>query len=317
MEYRNLGENGPTVSAIGFGAMGLSPGIYGAVDDSRSRQAIQTGIDNGMTLLDTADVYGDGHNERLVGQVIEGNREDLFVATKGGLVLGADDTDEVSMSPDGTPEHIHEAIDASLDRLGVDRIDLYYLHRVDPATPIEESVRAMAELVDDGKVAHLGLSAVTEEELRRANEIHPITAVQGEYSLFHRDPEQDVLPVCRELGIGFVAYSPLASGLLTGNLDLEVEEGVRQSFPQFQNGNLEHNLDLAAQAKEVANDAGLSLPQLALAWLLEQGDHVVPIPGTANATHVRSNLEAADVKLDEATLNRIGDVFPYGAIADS
>lgn len=208
MEYRNLSENGPTVSAIGFGAMGLSPGIYGAVDDSRSRQAIQTGIDDGMTLLDTADVYGDGHNERLVGQVIEGNREDLFVATKGGLVLGADDTDEVSMSPDGTPEHIHEAIDASLDRLGVDRIDLYYLHRVDPATPIEESVRAMAELVDDGKVAHLGLSAVTEEELRRANEIHPITAVQGEYSLFHRDPEQDVLPVCRELGIGFVAYSP-------------------------------------------------------------------------------------------------------------
>lgn len=317
MEYRNLSENGPTVSAIGFGAMGLSPGVYGTVDDTQSRQAIQAGIEDGLTLLDTADVYGDGHNERLLSQVINGRRDDLIVATKGGLVLEEDGTGNVSMQPQGTPEHIQEAIDASLDRLGIDQIDLYYLHRVDPATPLEESVHAMAELVAEGKVKHIGLSAVTGDELRRANDIHPITAVQSEYSLFHRDPERDVLPVCRELGVGFVAYSPLASGLLTGNLDLEVNEGVRQSFPQFQEGNLEYNLELAAQAKEIATDVGVSLPQLALAWLLHQRDHIIPIPGTANTAHVKDNLAAADVELDEATLDRLEDVLPYGAIADS
>ncbi|WP_049915237.1 aldo/keto reductase [Natrialba taiwanensis] len=317
MQYRNLGEGGPTVSAIGFGGMVLSPGVYDEVDDAQSRRTLQAGIESGLTFLDTADIYGDGHNERLLSQVLQDHRDDLVVATKFGMVLEGEAAGDVQMSRNGTPEYVRESIDASLDRLGVDQIDLYYLHRVDPATPLEETVQAMAELVDEGKVKHIALSEVSGDELRRANDIHPITAVQSEYSLFHRDPERDILPVCRELGVGFVPFSPLGRGLLTGNLDLEVTDGFRQSLPRFQDENLERNLELAAQAKEVATDVGVSLPQLALSWLLHQGDHVVPIPGTRSADHLKSNLAAADIELDETTLDRIEDVLPYGAVADS
>lgn len=317
MQYRNLGEGGPTVSAIGFGGMVLSPGVYDEVDDGQSRRTLQTGIESGLTFLDTADIYGDGHNERLLSQVLQDHRDDLVVATKFGMVLEGEAAGNVSMNRNGTPEYVRESIDASLDRLGIDQVDLYYLHRVDPATPLEETVQAMAELVDEGKVKHIGLSEVSGDELRRANDIHPITAVQSEYSLFHRDPERDILPVCRELGVGFVPFSPLGRGLLTGNLDLEVTDGFRQSLPRFQDENLERNLELAAQAKEIATDVGVSLPQLALSWLLHQGDHVVPIPGTRSADHLKSNLAAADIELDKATLDRIEDVLPYGAVADS
>lgn len=317
MQYRNLSRDGPTVSAIGFGGMVLSPGVYDEVDDAQSRQTLRTGIENGLTFLDTADIYGDGHNERLLGQVLQNHRDDIVIATKFGMVLEGEAAGDVSMSRNGTPKHVRESVDGSLDRLGVDQIDLYYLHRVDPATPLEDTVQTMAELVDEGKVKHLGLSEVSGDELRRANEIHPITAVQSEYSLFHREPERDILQVCRELGVGFVPFSPLGRGLLTGNLDLEVTDGFRQSLPRFQEGNLERNLELAAQAKEIAMDVGVSLPQLALAWLLHQGDHIVPIPGTRSADHLKNNLAATDIELDETTLDRIEDVLPYGAVADS
>jgi aryl-alcohol dehydrogenase-like predicted oxidoreductase len=318
MQMRRLGSDGPEVSAIGFGAMVLSPGMYGEVDDESSIETIRAGLDAGLTFLDTADIYGSGHNETLVGRAIADRREEVVLATKGGLV-----PNEGRFGPDGSPEHLREAVAASLERLDVDAVDLYYLHSVDPEVPIEDSVATMAEFVDDGHVHHLGVSNVTPGQLQRAHETHPIAAVQQGYSLFERGPEGEdengdtLLGVCRELGVGLVAYGPLGHGLLTGSIEIETdldEDDFRHRLPRFQAGNVEHNAALAARVREIAADVGVSPPQLALAWLLHRDELVVPIAGTRSVEHLESNLAAADIDLDAAALERLDEAVPRGAV---
>jgi aryl-alcohol dehydrogenase-like predicted oxidoreductase len=319
MKTRRLGIDGPEVSAIGFGAMVLSPGMYGEVDDEASIRTIRAGLDLGLTFLDTADIYGSGHNEELVGQAIADRREGVVLATKGGLAAN----EQGRFGPDGSPGYLREAVAASLGRLGVDAVDLYYLHSPDPEVPIEDSVAAMAEFVDDGYTHHLGVSNVTPGQLRRANETHPIVAVQQGYSLFERGPDEEdergetLLEVCRELGVGLVAYGPLGHGLLTGSIGTQADLGendFRHRLPRFQAGNVEHNAALAARVREVAADVGVSPPQLALAWLLHRDDLVVPIVGTRSVEHLEDNLVAADIDLDAATLDRLDEAVPRGAV---
>jgi aryl-alcohol dehydrogenase-like predicted oxidoreductase len=311
MQKRRLGTQGLEVGAIGLGCMGMSD-FYGPRDEGESIATIHRALDLGVTMLDTADVYGPHANEALVGQALRGRRrEAVVVATKFGIVRGADPT---ARGVDGRPEYVRASCDASLKRLGIDTIDLYYQHRVDPKTPIEETVGAMAELVRAGKVRFLGLSEASPATLRRAAAVHPISALQSEYSLFTRDHEAGALAACCDLGIGFVAYSPLGRGLLTGRFrtpaDLADDDWRHQSS-RFEAGNLEANLALARPVFEMAEAKGCTAPQLALAWVLAQG--VVPIPGTKRQKYLEENLAALDVTLTAEELARLDTLFPVGA----
>jgi len=313
MQKRILGKHGPAVSALGLGCMGMSD-FYGDRDNAESVATLQAALDDGVTMLDTADMYGTGQNEELIGGVLQDRRAGVFLATKFGIVRDPANPQVRGIS--GRPEYVRSACDASLRRLGVDVIDLYYQHRVDPTVPIEETVGAMAELVRVGKVRHLGLSEAGAATIRRAHQVHPITALQMEYSLWSRDAEEEVLPVCRELGIGFVAYSPLGRGFLTGQIkkfeDLAADD-YRRSSPRFQGDNFARNLELVRHIEEIAARKGCLPGQLALAWVLAQGDDIIPIPGTKRRKYLQENLGALDVALTAAELTEINSFFPAGA----
>jgi aryl-alcohol dehydrogenase-like predicted oxidoreductase len=312
MNRRPLGKGGPVVSALGLGCMGMSE-FYGATDDTESIVTIHRAIDSGIDLLDTADVYGPFTNEELVGKAIKGRREKVFLATKFGILRSADPT---YRGVSGKPAYVRPACEASLRRLGVDTIDLYYQHRVDPETPIEDTVDAMAQLVKEGKVRFLGLSEAGPQTIRRAHAVHPITALQSEYSLWTRDPETSALPVCRELGIGFVAYSPLGRGFLTGQIksfdDLAADD-YRRLSPRFQGDNFQKNLDLVRQVSEMAAARGCRAGQLALAWVLAQGDDIVPIFGTKRRSYLEENIAALEIHLAQDDLQRLDEAFPKEA----
>lgn len=314
MKTRTLGEDGLEVSALGLGCMGMSD-FYGTADEGRSIETIHRALELGINLLDTADMYGPFTNEKLVGKAIGDRRDEVVLATKFGIQRSADGQ---SRRINGTPEYVHEACDASLERLGVDHIDLYYLHRVDPEVPIEETVGAMGELVDAGKVGHIGLSEAGPQTLRRAQKTHPITALQTEYSLWSRFPEEDILPTVRELGIGFVAYSPLGRGFLTGRFqkleDLPADDWRRHN-PRFQGENFQKNLELVEHIRDLADDKGVTAAQLALAWVLHQGEDIVPIPGTTSPDHLEDNAEAARIELSDDELDAIDAILPPGAAA--
>jgi len=314
MQQRRVGSQGLAVSALGLGCMGMSE-FYGARDDAESIATIQRALDLGVTFLDTADVYGPLTNEQLVGSAIAGRRHEVVLATKFGIVRGSDPS---TRGVNGRPEYVRASCDASLKRLGVDHIDLYYQHRVDPNVPIEETVGAMADLVRQGKVRYLGLSEAAPATLRRAHTTHPISALQTEYSLWSRDPEDEVLPTCRELGIGFVAYSPLGRGFLTGRFrrfeDLPPDD-YRRTVPRFQGANFQKNLDLVRKVEEIAREKRCSPAQLALAWLLAQGEDIVPIPGTKQRSRLEENVGALGVVLTADELRRIDAVAPQGVAA--
>ncbi|RZZ88518.1 aldo/keto reductase [Pseudoxanthomonas winnipegensis] len=316
MKTRTLGRNGPTVSALGLGCMGMSD-FYGARDDATSIATIHRALDLGVTLLDTADMYGPHTNEELVGKAIQGRREAVFVATKFGIVR--DPANPQARGINGRPEYVRASIEGSLRRLGTDHVDLYYQHRVDPTVPIEDTVGAMARLVEEGKVRYLGLSEAAPETLRRAHAVHPITALQTEYSLWTRDPEENgVLATVRELGIGFVPYSPLGRGFLSGAIkrpeDFDADD-FRRHNPRFQGENFARNLALVDKVRALAQAKGVSASQLALAWVLAQGEDLVPIPGTRRIANLEENLGAIDLVLDAADLAAIDAVFPVGAAA--
>ena len=312
MRRRRLGGQGLEVGAMGLGCMGMSD-FYGPRDEAEALATIHHALDRGVTMLDTADVYGPHANEELVGRAIRGRREGVVVATKFGIVRGSD---PLARGVNGRPEYVRACCDASLKRLSLDTIDLYYQHRVDPKTPIEDTVGAMAELVRAGKVRFLGLSEAGPATLRRAHAVHPITALQSEYSLFTRDHETGSLAACRELGVGFVAYSPLGRGLLTGRFrspeDLAPDDWRHQSS-RFQAGNIEANNALAARVAEMAKAKGCTATQLALAWVLARGEDVVPIPGTKRRTYLDDNLAALEVALTADEMERLGALFPAGA----
>jgi aryl-alcohol dehydrogenase-like predicted oxidoreductase len=316
MKKRTLGAEGPEVSAVGLGCMGMSA-FYGAPEDDESTRTIHRALDLGCNFLDTSDMYGPHTNEELVGRAIAGRREEVFLATKFAIRLKLDEAGKpIGRTIDGSPGYVREACEGSLRRLGVDHIDLYYQHRVDPNTPIEETVGAMAELVKEGKVRHLGLSEASAATIRRAHAIHPITAVQSEYSLWTRDVEQEVIPVLSELGIGLVPYSPLGRGFLSGRFSSpeELEDGdFRKYGPRFTGENLAHNLQLAERVKELAAEKGVTPGQLALAWVLHRGPHFVPIPGTKRVAYLEENLAAAEIELSDEEVQHIAEAVPAAA----
>ncbi len=314
METRKLGGQRLEVSELGLGCMGMSE-FYGRADEVEAIATIERALELGVRFLDTADMYGPFTNEKLVGRAIAGRRDAVVLATKFGNVRGANGE---RLGIRGDAEYVRQACDASLARLGVDHIDLYYQHRVDPETPIEETVGAMAELVEAGKVRYLGLSEAAPETIRRAHAVHPITALQTEYSLWSRDSEDEILPTVRELGIGFVAYSPLGRGFLSGAIrspeDLE-EDDFRRQNPRFRGENFQRNLELVERVQELAAEKGATPSQLALAWVLGQGDDIVPIPGTKRVRYLEENVAAAGVELGPDDLARIEQAFPKGATA--
>lgn len=315
MKTRRLGTNGPTVSSIGLGCMGMSE-FYGSHDERESLATIDRALELGIDFLDTANVYGPHTNEELVGKSLRGRRNRFFVATKFGIVRDPANPDRRGV--DGSPAYVRECVEGSLRRLGIDTIDLYYQHRVDPRTPIEETVGTMARLVEEGKVRYLGLSEASPRTLERAHAIHPITALQTEYSLWTRDPEPEVLPTCRRLGIGFVAYSPLGRGFLTGaikSLDDFDEDDYRRKSPRFQGANFERNLLLAEKVRELAAQSGVLPSQLALAWVLAEGDDVVPIPGTKRRKFIEENAAAVDLELSRALVEALCAEFPLDVAA--
>jgi aryl-alcohol dehydrogenase-like predicted oxidoreductase len=315
VDQRNLGREGLVVSELGLGCMGMSE-FYGTGDEEESTATIHRAIELGITFLDTADMYGPFTNERLVGKAIADRRDEVVLATKFGNVRGEDGS---FRGVSGTPDYVREACDASLSRLGVDHIDLYYQHRVDPETPIEETVGAMKELVEAGKVRYLGLSEAGTGTIRKAHAVHPISALQSEYSLFTRDVEDEVLPTVRELGVGFVPYSPLGRGFLTGRWrsieDLPEDDTRSARFPRFAEENFQKNLELADKVREVADGKGITPGQLALAWLLAQGTDIVPIPGTKRREYLEENAGAASVTLTEDDLASIEGAMPRGSAA--
>jgi aryl-alcohol dehydrogenase-like predicted oxidoreductase len=313
MKKRTLGPGGPEVSAIGLGCMGMSA-FYGSADEEESVRTIRRALELGCDFLDTSDMYGPHTNEELVGRAIAGHRDEVFLATKFGIRITGDPP---KREVNGTPEYLRSACEASLERLKTDHIDLYYQHRVDPDTPIEETIEAMAGLVREGKVRHIGLSEAGAETIRRAHAVHPVTAVQTEYSLWTREPvEGEILPTLRELGIGLVAYSPLGRGFLSGRFSSpdELDDGdFRRYGPRFTGENLKHNLLLAERVRELAEEKGVTPGQLALAWVLHRWEHIVPIPGTKRVSYLEENLAAADVELSEEEVQRIAEAVPAAA----
>jgi len=314
MRHRKLGHSSLSVSAIGLGCMGMSE-FYGPRNEEESVATIHLALDRGVNFLDTADMYGTGHNEELVGRAIKGRRTEIVLATKFGNVRGPDGS---FLGINGRPEYVRTACEASLRRLNVETIDLYYQHRVDADVSIEETVGAMARLIEEGKVRYLGLSEAAPATLRRAHRAHPISALQTEYSLWSRDPEDETLSTCRELGISFVAYSPLGRGFLTGrfkNTEELTNEDFRRNHPRFQGENFTHNLELVGRVEQLAAKKGCKASQLALAWVLAQGDNIVPIPGTTRRAHLEDNIAALEVTLTPEDLARLNEAVPKGATA--
>jgi aryl-alcohol dehydrogenase-like predicted oxidoreductase len=314
MDRRKLGSQGLEVSAEGLGCMGMS-WAYGPGDEQSGEQTIDRALELGITFLDTAEAYGPYTNEKLVGRAIAGKRDEFEIATKFGFAIDPDNPH--SRGTDGTPENAKRVADASLKRLGIDHIDLYYQHRVDPNVPIEETVGAMGELVTEGKVRYLGLSEASPETIRRAHAVHPITAVQTEYSLWTRDPEDDILATLRELGIGFVAYSPLGRGFLTGqirSMDDLPEDDWRRTNPRFQEDALQENIRLADIVSELAERRGVTPAQLAIAWVLAKGEHIVPIPGTKSPKRLEENAGAIDVKLSADDVAELDSAISRDAV---
>jgi aryl-alcohol dehydrogenase-like predicted oxidoreductase len=323
VKQRQLGATGPSISAVGLGCMSFSD-VYGVADDDESIAAVHRALDIGMNHFDTSDMYGAGHSEEVLGRAIAGRRDEAFVATKFLARYGPNAnrenwmTAEAGRSVDTSPEWVPQACDASLRRLGIDTIDLYYMHRKLPAVPIEDTVGAMAALVDAGKVRYLGLSEVSPATLRAAHAVHPIAAVQVEYSLFSRDPEAVLLDACRDLGVALVAYSPYGRGLLTGTLpdrDSLRDGDFRRDQPRYAEGNIEHNLKLVEAVRDVAAEVGCSPAQVALAWVLAQGGDILPIPGTRRVGYVEENAAAADVKLTAQQVAALNEAMPAGAAA--
>ncbi|MDP3404423.1 MAG: aldo/keto reductase [Brevundimonas sp.] len=313
MKTRRLGPNGPEVSALGLGCMGMSAFYGPASEEATATAVLHRALELGVTLFDTAEMYGPHTNEELLGRALAGKRDKVFLATKFGIGYNADRT---ALAVDGSPANVRRAIEGSLKRLNTDHVDLYYLHRVDPDTPIEETVGAMAELVTEGKVRFLGLSEAAPATLRKAHATHPITALQTEYSLWSREPEEELLATCDELGIGFVPYSPLGRGFLSGEIrsveDLAADD-FRRSNPRFMGENFQKNIDLVTAVTAIATDKGVTAAQLALAWVLAQGEHLVPIPGTRRIRTLEENVAAADLVLTPDDLARIEAVFPKDA----
>jgi len=316
MRHRKLGNSDLEVSAIGLGCMSMS-GVYGPGDDAESVAVVHEALDRGVNFLDSSDMYGWGHNEELLGRALKGRRDRAVLATKFGQVRSPDGKGNLV---DGRPEYVGQACEASLRRLGVEVIDLYFQHRVDPKVPIEETVGAMARLVEQGKVRYLGLSEAAPATIRRAHAVHPLSAVQSEYSLLYRNPAEEILPTTRELGITFFAYSPLGRSFLTGTVHTaaDIPEGDRRhQHPRFQAKNLEHNARLVARIEEMARTKGVRPAQLALAWLLARGEDIVPIPGSKRRAHLEENVGALDVRLDPGDVQRIDEAMPPGAAAGS
>ncbi len=318
IEKRNLGKEGPAVGCLGYGAMVLE-GYYGVSNDDQAVETIRRALDVGMTMIDSADAYGNGHNETLVGRAIKNRRNEAFIATKFGIVFDEKETGSdlptgwgFSLKINGKPAYVRKALEGSLKRMGVDIIDLWYAHYADPNAPIEETVGAMAEAVKMGKVRYLGLSNVTADQVRRAHAVHPITAVQYEYSLWRREVETALLPTLRELGIALVAWSPLGSGFLTGTISSLDKNDFRQNNPRFAGENLATNRDRFATFMDIAKELNVTSAQLALAWLLHQGQDIVPIPGTRRQERVNENSEASAIKLNSATLQRINELARPG-----
>ncbi|CAI0707317.1 TPA: aldo/keto reductase [Serratia fonticola] len=316
MQQRKLGTNGPLVSALGLGCMGMSDFYSTGYDEQEAIATLHRALELGVTLLDTADMYGPHTNEQLIGKAIKGKRDQVFLATKFGIVR--DPADPTARGVSSKPDYIRRSVEGSLQRLGVETIDLYYQHRVDPTVPIEEVVGTLADLIQEGKIRHIGLSEASVATLERAHQVHPITALQTEYSLWSRDAEQGQLAACQRLGIGFVAYSPLGRGFLTGAIqsieDLAADD-FRRDNPRFQGENFARNLELVTKVSELARRKGVTPSQLALAWVMAQGENIVPIPGTKRRRYLEENVAAAEITLSEQELAAIEAVFPQTGVA--